>query len=110
MRLAFAGVVLGALLGGCGEATPPLSEAHVSLAKTCVADGGEAAVCECEATKIDELVTQGLVSKDVQQALVLQSEGKETEANEIMLKLPPSDLLHQPSLIAEARLKCHAPG
>jgi hypothetical protein len=97
------------VVGGCGEAKPPVSEAHVALAKACVEGGGEATLCECQATKVDELVTAGDVSREVQEALVLQARGQEDAANEIMLKLPPDDLFNQPSMIAKAQLECHTP-
>ncbi len=104
-------VLAGAVLvAGCGEVTPPLSEAHVAFTKACVAAGDAAAVCTCRATRIDALVADGLVSEEVQRALLLQSQGKEDEADAIMVTLPPGDLLHQPSLIAEAQLACVAPG
>lgn len=105
--LVFVGAVVAA---GCGVAPPPPSEAHVAFAKACVAAGDAAAVCECRATRIDALVADGSVSAEVQRALLLQSQGKEDEADAIMLTLPPGDLLHQPSLIAEAQLACAAPG
>ena len=108
MRIVFTVVAL-ALAAGCGESKPPLSEAHVALAKACVEGGGEASLCECQAAKVDELVASGGVSAEVQQALVLQAKGEEDAANEIMLKLPPEDLFNQPSLIASAQLECHAP-
>lgn len=108
MRLAvFSAAAL--LLGACGEAKAPPSAAHVALAKACVDAGGQAQVCECQATKVDELVAGGEVSPEVQRALVLQAEGKEDEADAIMSKLPPADLFKQPSRIAEAQLACHAP-
>jgi hypothetical protein len=97
------------LLTGCGEATPPPSEAHVAFTKACVAAGDAAAVCECRATRIDALVADGSVSEAVQRAFLLQAQGKEDEADAIMVTLPPGDLLHQPSLIAEAQLACVAP-
>lgn len=104
--LALAGVVV---VAGCGEATPPPSEAHVAFTKACVSAGDTAAVCECRATKIDALVADGSVSEEVQRAFLLQAQGKEDEADAIMVTLPPGDLLHQPSLIAEAQLACAAP-
>ena len=109
MRIAFTSVALALLAAGCGESKPPPSEAHVALAKACVEGGGQAALCECQAVKVDELVASGEVSADVQHALVLQAKGEEDAANEIMLKLPPEDLFNQPSLIAKAQLECHAP-
>lgn len=109
MRVAFAVSALAMLAAGCGETKPPPSEAHVTLAKACVEGGGEAALCECQASKVDELVEQGLVSTEVQQALVLQAKGEEDAADAIMMKLPPDDLFRQPSEIAKAQLECHAP-
>jgi hypothetical protein len=102
-RLVMAGALV---LAGCGEATPPPSEAHVAFAKACVAAGDTEAMCECRATKIDELVADGSVSAEVQQAFLLQAQGKEDEADAIMVTLPPSDLFNQPSLIAKAQLEC----
>lgn len=100
-------VLAGAVVSvGCGEATPPPSEAHVAFTKACVAGGDAADVCECRASKIDALVADGSVSAQVQQAFLLQAQGKEEEADAIMVTLPPGDLLHQPSLIAEAQLSC----
>ena len=109
MRIAFTIAALALLAAGCGESKPPPSEAHVALAKACVEGGGEAALCECQAAKVDELVASGGVSAEVQQALVLQAKGQEDAADEIMQKLPPEDLFNQPSLIATAQLECHAP-
>ena len=109
MRIAFTVVALAVLAAGCGESKPPPSEAHVALAQGVCEGGGEAALCECQAAKVDELVKSGDVSADVQQALVLQAKGEEDAANEIMLKLPPDDLFNQPSKIAKAQLECHAP-
>lgn len=109
MRAGLAVSVLALLAAGCGESKPPLSEAHIVLAKACVDDGGQAETCECEATKVDELVTSGEVSAEVQQALVLEAKGQEDAANELMLKLPPEALFNQPSRIAEAKLECHHP-
>ena len=109
MRIAFTIAALGVLAAGCGESVPPPSKAHVALAEACVEGGGEAALCECQATKVDELVTSGGVSAEVQQALVLQAKGEEDAANDIMLKLLPEDLFNQPSLIAKAQLECHTP-
>lgn len=103
--LVLAGVVL---VAGCGEAMLPPSETHVAFTKACVAGGDAADVCECRATKIDALVADGSVSEEVQRAFLLQAQGKEDEADAIMVTLPPGDLLHQPSLIAEAQLACAA--
>jgi len=105
--LLLAGIV--ALSSGCGEATPQPSEAHVAVTKACLAAGDSEALCECRATRIDQLVADGSVSEKVQQAFLLQAQGKEEEADAIMVTLPPGDLLHQPSLIAEAQLSCVPP-
>ena len=102
-------LVLGGamLIAGCGEPPPPPpSEAHVAFSKACIAAGDTEELCECRANKIDELVANGSVSEKVQQAFLLQAQGKEDEADAIMMTLPPSDLLHQPSMIAEAQLQC----
>jgi hypothetical protein len=98
------------LVAGCGEATPPPSEAHVAYAKACVAAGDAEALCECWADKIDTLVADGSVSEQVQRAFLLQAQGKEDEADAIMVTLPPGDLLHQPIAIAEAQKQCLPPG
>ena len=101
-------VVAGAVsVCACGEAPPPpLSEAHVAFSKACVAAGDSQDLCECRAAKIDGLVADGSVSEEVQRAFLLQAEGKEDEADAIMMTLPPGDLLHQPSMIAKAQLEC----
>jgi hypothetical protein len=105
--LALVGMVA---LAGCGEpAPPPPSEAHVAFSKACVAAGDTEELCECRADKIDGLVADGSVSPEVQQAFLLQAQGKEDEADAIMMTLPPGDLLHQPSMLAKAQLECVAP-
>jgi len=98
-----------ALLAACGESEPPPSAEHVAFTEACTAGGGDPAMCECRASKIDELVAGADVSPEVQQAFLLQEQGKEDEADAIMQGLPPNVLFEQPSRIAEAQLECHKP-
>jgi hypothetical protein len=97
------------LLAACGEAKPPSAE-HVALAKACVADGGTAEQCECQAAKVDDLLKSGEISAEVLKAQVLQAQGKEDEADAIMAALPDNVRFEQPSRIAEAQLSCHPAG
>ncbi len=98
-----------ALLAACGETKPPPSAEHVAFTEACTAGGGDPAMCECRAGKIDALVAAADVSPEVQQAFLLQEQGKEEEADAIMQGLPPNVLFEQPSRIAEAQLECHQP-
>lgn len=104
---ALAAMVLG--LSACGESEPPPSAQHVEYTKLCVDAGGEQAHCECQATKIDELLTAGAINPKVQEALILQAQGKEDEADAIMLALPYNERFEHPSLVAERQLECDAP-
>jgi hypothetical protein len=104
------GLAALALLAGCGgESKPPPSPAHAQMAKLCVDGGGEQAHCECQAAKVDELLANNAIGQDIQRALILQAEGKEDEADEIMLGLPYDQRFEQPSLVAAAQLECETP-
>lgn len=108
MRLpALAAMVLA--LTACGESEPPVSAEHVEYTKLCVDAGGEQAHCECQATKVDELLTAGEINPKVQEALILQAQGKEDEADAIMLALPYNERFEHPSLVAERQLECDSP-
>jgi len=106
VRLTIVAVML--LAAGCAPSQPPPSEDHVRLAKACVAGGGDKAHCECEATKVDDLLASGSIDPEVAQALILQAEGKEDEADKIMLGVEYRKRFEQPSLVAEEKLKCVA--
>lgn len=97
------------VLAGCGEATPPLSEAHKAFAQACVTAGGTGPQCECRAGKIDALVTGGELSADFQRAVLLQEQGKEEEAEEIMQTLGIDESFRQLTRVGDAQLECHAP-
>ena len=105
--LALAAMVLA--VSACGESTPPLSAEHVELAKLCVDGGGEQAHCECQATKVDELLAAGEINPKIQEALILQAQGKEDEADAIMLALPYDERFEHPSLVAARQLECETP-
>lgn len=96
------------LAAGCAPSQPPPSEGHVRMAKACVAGGGEKAHCECEATKVDELLASNSIDPEVAQALILQAEGKEDEADKVMLSVEYTKRFEQSALVAEEKLKCVA--
>ena len=96
-------------VSACGESAPPPSADHVELAKLCVDGGGEPAHCECQATKVDELLAAGEINPKIQQALLLQAQGKEDEADAIMLSLPYNERFEHPSLVAARQLECDTP-
>jgi hypothetical protein len=105
------GLAAFALLAACqGPNEPQASENHVKMAKLCVDAGGEAMHCECQAAKVDELVSSQAIDPAVQRALILQAEGKEDEADALLLSLPYDQRFEQPSMVAEAMLACDAPG
>ncbi|RYG30355.1 MAG: hypothetical protein EON93_14990, partial [Burkholderiales bacterium] len=87
MRLPALAVMVLAVTA-CGESKPPLSAEHVEYTKLCVDAGGDRTHCECQATKVDELTTSGEINPKVREALILQAQGKEDEADAIMLALP----------------------
>lgn len=93
-------------LAACGETKPPQSAEHVEMTKLCVDAGGEQAHCECQATKVDELLQAGAINPDVRKALLLQAQGKEDEADAVMLALPYNERFEHPSLVAEKQLEC----
>jgi len=93
----------------CDESKPPFSPEHVELAKLCVDGGGEQAHCECQATKVDELLAAGEINPQIQRALILSAQGKEDEADQIMLALPYNERFEHPSLVATRQLECETP-
>jgi len=104
---ALAAMVLA--ITACGESKPPASAEHVEYTKLCVDAGGEQGHCECQATKVDELLTAGVINPKIQEALILQAQGKEDEADAIMLALPYNERFEHPSLVAARQLECDAP-
>jgi outer membrane PBP1 activator LpoA protein len=102
-------VVAGLLLAGCAEREPAPSAEHLALVEGCVAEGRAAETCECEADGVDALLRDGTISDKVLQAEILQSQGKEEEADAIMQTLTPAELFSASS-IGEAKLACHAGG
>ncbi|MBK8839105.1 MAG: hypothetical protein IPO30_10500 [Hyphomonadaceae bacterium] len=102
--LALAAIVVA--VSACGESKPPQSPEHLELAKLCVDGGGEQPHCECQATKVDELLAAGEISPQIQRALILQAQGKEDEADAIMLSLPYDERFEHSSLVAARQLEC----
>lgn len=95
-------------LVACGESKPAASAEHVQFAKACVAGGTDQAHCECQATKLDELLTAQEIRPEVYKVLILQSEGKDDEAEAAYLALPYEDRL-QPVHAGEAMASCDTP-
>jgi hypothetical protein len=118
----------------CGEAKPALSEAHVKMAKLCVDIGGEQTLCDCQAAKVDELVTTGAIDPATQQSLILQSEAdalsmemakatdpkvaeaarlkltaKESELEDAFASLSYDERFRQSALVGEKQLECDPP-
>ena len=105
--LVLAAMVLA--VSGCAESKPPPSAQHAEYTKLCIDAGGDQTHCECQATKVDELLTAGEINPKIQEALILQAQGKEDEADAIMLALPYNERFEHPSLVAEKQLECDAP-
>lgn len=104
------GALAGLALGACGgEAVPPPSEAHVAFSKACVAGGGTDALCECQAAKIDELVSSGELSPEFQRAVLLQEQGQDDAADAIMQTLDVHQLFNQISRVGDAKQGCVQP-
>lgn len=102
--LAIAGLV------ACGETPPPPpSEAHVAFSKACVTGGGTDASCECQADKIDALLASGEISPEFQKAVLLQEQGQDDAADEIMQTLDVHQLFNQISSLGDAKQSCAAP-
>jgi hypothetical protein len=97
-----------ALLVGCndGDKPQPPSEQHVQMTKICVANGGDAAHCECQATKLDELLDASEIDPAVYKALILQAEGKDDEAEEAFMALDYDSRFKQSTLAGEAMVSC----
>jgi hypothetical protein len=101
--------ILALAASACGgESKPPPSAEHVEMAKLCVDGGGDQAHCECQATKVDELLEAQAINPQIQRALILQAQGKEDEADQIMLALPYNERFEHTSLVAEKQLECEA--
>lgn len=114
MRMAGMKWVVAALavagLAACGETPlPPPSEAHVAFSKACVTGGGTEASCECQAGKIDALVESGDLSADFQRAVLLQEQGQDDAADEIMQTLDVHQLFNQISALGDAKQSCAPP-
>jgi hypothetical protein len=100
---------MAAVVAGCGESKPPPSEAHVAFSKACVAGGGTEASCDCQAVRIDALVASGEMSADFQRAVLLQEQGDEAAAEEIMQTLDVHQLFNQISRLGDAKQACNTP-
>lgn len=105
--LALAAMVLA--VTACGESKPPPSAEHVEYTKLCVDAGGEQAHCDCQATKLDELLASGAINPDIQKAMLLSAQGKEDEADAVLAALPQNEQFEHASLVAEKQLECDAP-
>jgi hypothetical protein len=128
LSLALASV---SLVAACGETKPALSEAHVRMAKLCVDIGGEKAVCDCQAAKVDELVASNQVDAAIQKSLILQAEAdalslemakatnpkvaeaariklaeKESELEDAFTTLSYDERFRQSALVGEKQLEC----
>jgi hypothetical protein len=84
-----------ALLVGCndGDKPQPPSEQHVQMTKICVANGGDAAHCECQATKLDELLDASEIDPAVYKA-------------EAFMALDYDSRFKQSTLAGEAMVSC----
>lgn len=108
-------VIMGAaaigLLVACNspEQPPPPSEQHVAMTKICVKNGGDAQHCECQATKLDELLNAQEIDPAVYKALILQAEGKEEEAEQAFMSLDYDARFKQSTLAGEAMVSCDTP-
>ena len=61
-------------VAACGESKPPLSAEHTQMTKACVAGGGDQTHCECQATKLDELLAaEEIDPAEVNQATVIRA-------------------------------------
>lgn len=98
------------LLVACSPPDQPAapSEQHVQLARACVSSGGDKAHCECQASKLDELLEAGTIDLTVYKALVLQAEGKEEEAEKAFMALDYDARFKQSTLAGEAMVSCDA--
>lgn len=99
------------LLVACNspEQPPAPSEQHVQMTKICVKNGGDTVHCECQATKLDELLSAQEIDPAVYKALILQAEGKEDEAEQAFMALDYDARFKQSTLAGEAMVSCDAP-
>ena len=102
---------IGLLVACNGQDKPaaPATEQHVQMAKMCVKNGGDAAHCECQATKLDELLDAQEIDPAVYKALILQAEGKEEEAEQAFMALDYDARFKQSTLAGEAMVSCDTP-
>jgi hypothetical protein len=105
------GLAAVVLLVACNaqEQPPAASEQHVQMAKICVKNGGDTAHCECQATKLDELLNAQEIDPAVYKALILQAEGKEDEAEQAFMALDYDARFKQSTLAGEAMVSCDTP-
>lgn len=95
------------LLVACNDnKAPPPSEQHVEMTKICVINGGDQAHCECQATKLDELVAASEIDPVVYKALILQAQGKDDEAEAAFMSLDYDSRFKQSTLAGEAMVSC----
>lgn len=97
------------LAAACGESKPPPTAEHTQLIKACVSGGGDQTHCECQATKLDELVAAKEIDPAVYRMMILQAEGKDEEAEAAYSALDYSQAL-QPATAGEAMAACDAGG
>jgi hypothetical protein len=98
-----------ALLVACNDnKTPPPSEQHAQMTKICLTNGGDQAHCECQATKLDELVAANEIDAVVYKALILQAQGKDEEAEAAFMSLDYDNRFRQSTLAGEAMVSCDA--
>lgn len=96
-------------VAACGESKPPLSAEHTQMTKACVAGGGDQTHCECQATKLDELLAAQEIDPAVYRMMILQAEGKDDEAEAAYNALDYSQAL-QPATAGEAMTTCDVAG
>jgi len=84
------------LLAACGA-----GGGKAAMVKSCVKEGEDKKTCECVATELEKNA-----DKDVFKALVLQSQGKNEEAEKIMNALPMEKQFSAASAAMGAMMKC----
>lgn len=92
--LAAAAVLMAASCGAAGGG-------KAAMVKSCVKEGEDKKTCECVATELEKNA-----DKDVFKALVLQSQGKNEEAEKIMNALPMEKQFSAASAAMGAMMKC----
>ncbi len=102
-----AAVALLVACNGQEQAAPP-SEQHAEMTKICITNGGDQAHCECQATKLDELVAASEIDPVVYKALILQAQGKDDEAEAAFMSLDYDSRFKQSTLAGEAMVSCDA--